>query len=389
MKQRMFNTFNRIFENNGIARLFANIGYFFLRLYYVLVRKTAKGSQEFSSEKAVKVLNRISEKPKMKYEINNKQINAGIDLSIVVPAYNAERFIDECLESVFSQTTDYNYEIIVINDGSTDSTLDKIYNYSKYGQLKIINQENKGFSGARNSGIDQAIGKYIMFLDADDILVNDCIKNMMDAAYRENADIVQGSHYSFWDSGNRVYSPLSRKLIIDKPEKNILNPGYPWAKVYKKNMFDKLRFPLDVWYEDTIVCIILFRMCKRMAVIPEDVYGYRINPNGISQTARKHRKCIDTYWIMEEVLELARENDLPNDDLQYNLFVNQMSTLLYRRISLMHTVVIKSAFYMACDILDSIRPDNYKPPMNLFRRDLEKAFTTRNYKLWKLASFIM
>jgi len=92
---------------------------------------------------------------------------------------------------------------------------------------------------------------------------------------------------------------------------------------------------------------------------------------------------------MEYVLEKAEKIGLPDDELQYNLVKSHMSTLLYRRISLMSEDVIESAFVMACDMLDKVRPQNYKGDQRKIEKDIETAFETRNYKLWKLASFII
>ena len=154
-------------------------------------------------------------------------------------------------------------------------------------------------------------------------------------------------------------------------------------------MFNQLRFPLDVWFEDTIVCMVLYRLCKKMVVISDSVYAYRLNPNGITAKARHSKKCIDHYWVMEQVLEDAMQNGLANDGLQYDLVKSHMSTLLYRRISLMPDNVMESAFNLACEMLDNIRPKSYKIGRRTIEKDIDKAFITRNYKLWKLASFIV
>ena len=169
----------------------------------------------------------------------------------------------------------------------------------------------------------------------------------------------------------------------------ICNPGYPWAKIYKRELFDGLRFPLDVWFEDTIVSILLFRMCKRVSVLSDVVYAYRINPEGITKNARNSKKCIDHYWVMEYCLEKAKELGLPNDEIQYEIVKKHMSTLLYRRIGKMDEKVKESAFVLAADMLDKIRPNDYICTGNIIERDLEKAFINRNYKLWKLASFVV
>lgn len=126
-----------------------------------------------------------------------------------------------------------------------------------------------------------------------------------------------------------------------------------------------------------------------MVVTDEIVYAWRLNPNGITSNARKNKKCIDHYWVMEHCLEKAKELGLPNDKVQYELVKGHLSTLMYRRLSLQGEEVLESTFVLGCEMLDSIRPNDYKCEGNLVERDLEKAFITRNYKLWKLASFVV
>lgn len=386
MKQRMYNTFFRIFKNKKMAKVLSNIGHTILVCYYMVARLFLKKKSDLTSDDAYKIMQKCSKKPNMEADCINKKLNK--DLSIIVPAYNAEKTIKECIDSVIKQITDIEYELIIINDGSKDKTSQLVLKYTDE-HIVLIEQENRGFSGARNRGIDESTGRYIMFLDSDDMLADGSIDRMMKSIIKEEADIVQGNYYSFVDgNGNYSYSQLKAGVYTDK-EDIIANPGYPWAKIYKRELFDNLRFPLNVWFEDTIVCMILFRMCRKMVVIDNVVYAWRINPNGITQNARKSRKCIDHYWVMEYVLEKAEKIGLPDDALQYNLVKSHVSTLLYRRISLMSENVIESAFVMACDMLDKIRPQNYEGNQRKIERDIETAFKTRNYKLWKLASFIV
>ena len=387
MKQRMYNTFFRIIKNQFWARVIANIGYGLLLVYYFISRNFQRDKRQMSQKEAWKILNNCSEKPCMDTHIINKKTVK--DLSIIVPAYNAEKTIAKCVESVIEQETKYDYELIIVNDGSTDSTQSLLENICDE-HLVLIRQENKGFSGARNSGINASVGQYIMFLDSDDYLVGNCIDMMLDKIIEEKADIVQAGYYSFveGDELKRNEVRLESAVYSDAGEM-VQNPGYPWAKIYRRTMFNQLRFPLNVWFEDTIVCMILYRMCRKMIVMEDIVYAYRINPEGITLKARHSKKCVDHYWVMEYVLEQAKRNGLQNDVVQYHLVQGHMSTLLYRRISLMEKDVIKAAFILACELLDEIRPEEYKEEGKLINKDIEKAFKTRNYKLWKLASFIV
>ena len=115
-----------------------------------------------------------------------------VDLQIVVPAYNVATYIDRCLNSVLGQDTEYSYQLVVVDDGSTDQTPSIVDQYDKYSNVTIIHQKNKGLSGARNRGLENLIGEYVMFLDSDDALVPGAVDQLMGAAYHDDADIVEG-----------------------------------------------------------------------------------------------------------------------------------------------------------------------------------------------------
>ena len=133
-----------------------------------------------SFDEARKYLQEISPKPKGTCYTKNK-LAIQYDLHIIIPAYNAEKYIKECLKSVFIQVSEYSVLVTVVNDGSTDQTsiilenLKKLYKGSQI-DIEIINQDNKGYSGARNTALSFIRGKYIIFLDADDILPQDTIE---------------------------------------------------------------------------------------------------------------------------------------------------------------------------------------------------------------------
>ena len=386
MKQRMYNTFYRKLKNVKLAKVVADICYVMLLVYYYMARLFCKSKSSMTIDEAYKLMDGCSKRPDMRTTCTNRERSK--DLSIIVPAYNAEKTIKDCIDSVINQQTDVDYELIIVNDGSSDKTKE-IVTGIKSEKIVLINQENKGFSGARNTGIDASTGKYIMFLDSDDTLVGNCIESMMEKIRESRADIIQGSYYSFLENTNNFNYSKFQDTIVTSTESILKAPGFPWAKIYKREMFNQLRFPLNVWFEDTIVCMVLYRMCRKMVVTSDVVYAYRLNPNGITAKARHSNKCIDHYWVMEQVLEDARNIGLQNDEIQYGLVKGHMSTLLYRRISLMSDEVIESAFNLACQMLENIRPENYKAKGRTIDKDIERAFETRNYRLWKLASFIV
>lgn len=384
MEGRIFNTFYRITKNKVVANILTFIFYKILLIYYYIVRLFLKENLNITREEAFEKVNKVSKKPMKKYSYNKRIIDENIDLSIIVPAYNSSDYIKECISSVLMQKTSYNYELIVINDGSKDDTLEKINLFKENKHLKIITQENKGFSGARNRGIDESLGKYIMFLDSDDLLCENSIEKLIKTAKEKKADIVQGSYYTFNKNGNKFYT----NITPTEKNKEISVPGFPWGKVYKAKLFEKVRFPLDFWYEDTIVNYLLARLSNKYVAISDYVYGYRINEKGITFTSKKSKKVLDTYWIIEEMIDLSKDIGLKIDDSIYDMTIFQLSNLLYRRIHFLDEETIKNTFILACYLMQDIGIKDSKNKSIIFR-DIEKAFKEKNYKLWKLASFVI
>ena len=384
MEERMFNTFYRITKNKAVTNILTFISYRILLIYYYVARLFLKKRLNVSREEAFEKVNKISKKPMKKYSYNKRIIDENIDLSIIVPAYNSSDYIEECISSVLKQKTSYNYELIVINDGSKDNTLEKINLFKKNKNLKIINQENKGFSGARNRGIDEAKGKYIMFLDSDDLLCENSIEKLIKTANEKKADIVQGSYYTFDKNGNKFY----KDIPPTEEDREISVPGFPWGKVYKGELFEKVRFPLNFWYEDTIVNYLLARLSNKYVAISDYIYGYRINEKGITFTSKKSKKVLDTYWIIEEMIDLSKDIGLKIDDSIYDMTIFQLSNLLYRRIHFLDEETIKNTFILACYLMKDIGIKDSKNKSIIFR-DIERAFKEKNYRLWKIASFVI
>ena len=384
MEGRIFNTFYRITKNKVVANILTFIFYKILLIYYYIVRLFLKENLNINREEAFEKVNKVSKKPMKKYSYNKRIIDENIDLSIIVPAYNSSDYIKECISSVLMQKTSYNYELIVINDGSKDDTLEKINLFKENKHLKIINQENKGFSGARNRGIDESLGKYIMFLDSDDLLCENSIEKLIKTAKGKKADIVQGSYYTFNKNGNKFYT----NITPTEKNKEISVPGFPWGKVYNAKLFEKVRFPLDFWYEDTIVNYLLARLSNKYVAVSDYVYGYRINEKGITFTSKKSKKVLDTYWIIEEMIDLSKDIGLKIDDSIYDMTIFQLSNLLYRRIHFLDEETIKNTFILACYLIQDMGIKDSKNKSIIFR-DIEKAFKEKNYRLWKLASFVI
>ena len=123
------------------------------------------------------------------------EVNVQYDLQIIIPAYNVQNYISQCLQSVLYQKTHYRYMVTIVDDGSTDTTSTIIHKFVERKDysctVKLITQKNHGLSAARNSGLQKIYGQYVMFVDSDDILQANAVEEMLNIAYKQDADIVQ------------------------------------------------------------------------------------------------------------------------------------------------------------------------------------------------------
>lgn len=222
-------------------------------------------------------------------------------ISIIIPCYNAKDTIKRCLDSVLNQTYK-DIEIILINDASTDKTLDILNEYKNlYKKLIIINhEENKGISYSRNEGIKKASGELISFIDSDDYMNSNMIEVMVNKLREDSSDLVIcnynkyvsnsmfGNEYKF--TNGLVNFKSSPNLILD------INLS-PWNKLYKKSLLKNNYFPEGLKYEDAIVVVKALKNAQNISIINEKLYNYVVHSN--SETTIVDEKVYDILMISE------------------------------------------------------------------------------------------
>lgn len=275
----------------------------------------------------------------------HNELKGGYDLQIIVPAYKVEKYIEDCVESVLSQNSRYNIMLTIVNDGSPDGTRDILRKYEHLPNVEIIDQENKGFSGARNTGLKVIKGAYLAFLDSDDMLTPGSIDALMDKMIENDADIVEGGYVTF--RNNEEKECVTHKLTIGSQWLDVLS-GYPWGKVYRASLFERLQFPEGYWFEDTMISFLVYPQSKKIVTIPDVVYRYRLNPNGISANYGGKAKSLDTLLITIQLLQEANILGVLNDEQMYDKFYRQLKINSQRIFSLRNSNLDLLVFRISC-----------------------------------------
>ena len=242
-------------------------------------------------------------------------------VSVIIPVYNVKPYLDEAIKSVLCQTYS-NLEIIIIDDGSTDGSeviCDKYAREDK--RIIVIHQGNKGLSAARNSGLEIMTGEVVSFLDSDDAYCHEFIEEMMSAMIFEETDIVMCKHLVNNSDGLLVYNDSEKGIpAIDEGLYNRdnalrsladgkINPGI-WNKIYKRKLWDCIRFPEGHVYEEVDTTYRLIGSCNSLYVIDKALYLYRRRVGSITLTYNE--KNIQDWLLAHSHFESFIANNIPS-----------------------------------------------------------------------------
>lgn len=238
------------------------------------------------------------------------------EISVVVPVYKVEQFLDRCVESIIKQTyTDY--DLILVDDGSPDRCGEICEAYAKSdSRIHVIHQKNKGLSAARNTGIDwafqQSNSRWLTFIDSDDWIHPQYLEALLDAADLYKTAVSIGD--ALWTQNSPLPETIQTKSELWKTEEYYsrftVNANVTWGKLYKKECFEKIRFPEGKIHEDEYVTYrVLFRY-EYVAIVAQPLYAYYQNPDGIMKGIWTPRHLDAINGLEEQVaffLELGKE----------------------------------------------------------------------------------
>ena len=235
-------------------------------------------------------------------------------ISVIVPVYNSELYIEKCINSILKQ--DYtNYEIIIINDGSTDDSEKVIRKITKTtNKIRYYKQKNSGVAKTRNNGIEFAKGEYIAFIDNDDYIDPDYFKVLIDSSKSGDADIVLCGYRRPDENGKII-----KELHITEHEWTKFLITAPWAKVYKKEYIVKngISFLDNNIGEDVFFNLQAFLETNKIETIDYIGYNWFFNTNSISNSVQKDYERINVFRLLNECINILKKKKLLNKKRDY------------------------------------------------------------------------
>ena len=239
-------------------------------------------------------------------------------ISVIVPVFNVEKYICECIDSILAQTYS-SFELILVDDGSEDrcGTICDEYK-ERDSRIRVFHKENGGLSSARNIGIDEAKGEFICFVDSDDSIRKDYLEILYNCITETNAEIaicdIDAPKLTKVDRNtenvNTMNADEARKWLYDMRSREYVLMVVAWNKLYRKSLFDGIRYPEGRIHEDEFIIEPILKRCSMIYFIPDKLYIYRNNENGITSAANnmnvKHLDGVDA--LVERIDSALIEN---------------------------------------------------------------------------------
>ena len=308
-----------------------------------------------------------------------------IDISIIVPIYNAERYLNRCIKSLINQTKE-NIEFILVNDGSTDSSEEIIKSY-KDKRIKYFKNKNQGIGKTRNFGMKKATGKYIMFLDSDDYLATNACEELFNKAEKDNLDLVINNFYRVEEETEKkveVIIPEFKNTNLKDNKRLLLDVNLaPWNKLYKRELLkkNKIQFVEDLKYEDAPFVVEAMDKAKKIGYIKKFLNYYVIHKN--SETTVRDEKIFDIIEIVDKMRKYfskRKEFTETVDKLSVRILTNYT---IQQRVQVDKEVgmqFIDRAFQYMKENIPDYKDNKYYKNRGLLRRTIEKnKFLTKLY----------
>lgn len=298
------------------------------------------------------------------------------DISIIVPIYNAEKYLNKCIDSLVNQTKK-ELEILLINDGSTDRS-EEIINSYQDSRIKYYKNKNQGIGKTRNFGIEKSTGKYIMFIDSDDYLDEKACEILYNKAENDKLEIVLCDFYKLYDSGKleEVKQPsFKNSSLKDNPK--ILNENLsPWAKIYKRELIIKndIKFIENLKYEDAPFVSIALDKARKIGKVDQCLNYYLVHEN--SETTIRDEKVFDILEIVNIIRKYFKNKNYIKetlDKLTVRIITNYTIQQRMQKDKKIGMKFIDEAFIYLKKEIPDYKNNKYYQDRGILRRTIEKS----------------
>lgn len=261
-----------------------------------------------------------------------------IKVSIIVPVYNVEKYIEQCLKSIISQTLK-EIEIIIVNDGTKDKSMEIVKTYLNDERIKVINKENGGISSARNAGLKNAKGKYIAFIDSDDFIEKSMFEDLFLEAEKNDSEIVYSNVMMYNDNTKKLEKRVNKKNVEIKDKIGTYYYKYcymeVWNKIYKRSFLleNNITFEEGIIHEDNLFTLKCFFLAKNIKYLNKYHYIYRKDRKNSILNSKNQKKEKNSFEIiLKKIIEFEREYKGTNIFSKIRLLLAELEhqTLLYR-----------------------------------------------------------
>lgn len=356
-------------------------------------------SETLTENEAIEIIREVySEKEYFDVASDSCPLNiskeADCDLSLIVPVYNSAKYLRSCIDSLLNQVTEYNYEVICIDDGSKDESLEVLCSYGE--RIRTYTQKNVGISATRNRGLSLAVGEYVGFVDNDDMVEKDYVQKLMAVARNNDADYVKCGHKCYdKEMKNLLKEVTYPDAVRAGNDIEILKyDGYVWGGIQKRSLWSGFGFPHGYWYEDMITRSVLYRRSKVLVNISDTCYLKRIHDQNASVVLWNSRsyQSMDQFFLTKKLAEFGEKFGIMVDEVQYRILLKELGLLLYKRTHALDMKYRKALFILAADMIHSKRlimekeyPD-FIQKMKKYERIMDTSFCKRDFQLWNLSA---
>lgn len=312
-------------------------------------------------------------------------------VTLIIPVFNVEEYLEECLESIISQSFS-DYEVILVDDGSTDKSRLIVSEYEKkFNKVKVLFQENKGASEARNLALKHASGEYVLYIDSDDFIKSNMLELMVKKANETQADMVICNYTLYYGANNKNNKVVSYNILEENiySSKDVIDmmlnfklQGQLWNKLFKRKLLIENNFELEAgrYIEDIFPVFKIINRSEKIIFINEELYYYRQRDTS-TINKRNIKLAEDYYHAMDSIVQYIIENKLQVNSNSFKVFKSSILSYFiyhYTNANLKNGYKdFKKSKYIRLDI---------KIKDFLFLKNLNKREKIR-LLLWKLRIF--